>query len=723
MSTSSPTQRQQNALPTMLPPLHNAPQPHSMANLRQHAWRLLTDALDSVPGNKALVLDKTLSGPLGAVADVGSLKARGVSRLFHLDENAPAWSSEWKGVVYIVRPTRANASLVSSHVHAFARETAEVVDVVVAVVPRIPESFVRYVEEAGSAAAMRIVPLAMHFVPLDTDVAVLAREHTVRDRLARGDPSSTFDIALALHLLQSQVGHYSAVRGIGAAARRAADVLATLAEEEAVSGSDDKPCPVVDHAALGVVNDGGGGEGGAAGTNSVAPSEQVDVLVLVDRAVDATTPLLTPLTYEGLIGEVLGWNFGVVEVPSADKPDQKSKWPMHSGDVLHEELRDLNFGTVGPIVHNKVLSMQRGYQDVVSKRDGVEMSGVKELARSLARTPPELVSRHVRVCEIIQGVSNESRFRARLDAEQTAVEGVSVDSVLDFVEGIVLRGGKLMAALRLLVVASLTNGGIPRGRWEAMRTLMVHAYGGEGFSALASLQRAGWLRRAGDVAGGMGGGGGVGDASWLKAAGAVEKLGVPAFQLARKVLRLVVGADEEEAAKAYAGYVPTSLRLVELLLDSRFAMAVTSGGIPSQDLRTTFEACRALAGGAPDACAFAMESASGIVSDSPTTAVSANGGFEEEQDEIDKLIDGGLVGDWSSADESSATTTAAAPTLSRRKRVVVAFLGGVALGELNALRAVARSASSSTLSGVDLLVVSDHLLASGDDLLEGFTMV
>ena len=152
-------------------------------------------------------------------------------------------------------------------------------------------------------------------------------------------------------------------------------------------------------------------------------------------------------------------------------------------------------------------------------------------------------------------------------------------------------------------------------------------------------------------------------------------------------------------------------------------MAVTSGGIPSQDLRTTFEACRALAGGAPDACAFAMESASGIVSDSPTTAVSANGGFEEEQDEIDKLIDGGLVGDWSSADESSATTTAAAPTSSRRKRVVVAFLGGVALGELNALRAVARSASSSTLSGVDLLVVSDHLLASGDHLLEGFTMV
>ena len=100
--------------------------------------------------------------------------------------------------------------------------------------------------------------------------------------------------------------------------------------------------------------------------------------------------------------------------------------------------------------------------------------------------------------------------------------------------------------------------------------------------------------------------------------------------------------------------------------------------------------------------------------------MSANGGFEEEQDEIDKLIDGGLVGDWSSADESSATTTAAAPTSSRRKRVVVAFLGGVALGELNALRAVARSASSSTLSGVDLLVVSDHLLASGDHLLEGF---
>jgi hypothetical protein len=36
------------------------------------------------------------------------------------------------------------------------------------------------------------------------------------------------------------------------------------------------------------------------------PSEQIDSLIVLDRRVDMVTPLLTQLTYEGLIDELVG---------------------------------------------------------------------------------------------------------------------------------------------------------------------------------------------------------------------------------------------------------------------------------------------------------------------------------------------------------------------------------------------------------------------------------
>jgi Proteins involved in synaptic transmission and general secretion, Sec1 family len=44
----------------------------------------------------------------------------------------------------------------------------------------------------------------------------------------------------------------------------------------------------------------------------LAPSEKVDSLVILDRRVDMITPLLTQLTYEGLIDELIGIKNGML---------------------------------------------------------------------------------------------------------------------------------------------------------------------------------------------------------------------------------------------------------------------------------------------------------------------------------------------------------------------------------------------------------------------------
>jgi hypothetical protein len=80
--------------------------------LRALALRALLSALDAIPEGKTLLLDASLAGPLGLVADVGALRQHGVERMFWLEEPKEKGSSTkeqmvsapTRAVVYVCRP-------------------------------------------------------------------------------------------------------------------------------------------------------------------------------------------------------------------------------------------------------------------------------------------------------------------------------------------------------------------------------------------------------------------------------------------------------------------------------------------------------------------------------------------------------------------------------------------------------------------------------------------
>jgi vacuolar protein sorting-associated protein 33A len=95
---------------------------------------------------------------------------------------------------------------------------------------------------------------------------------------------------------------------------------------------------------------------------------EIDALIIIDRRVDMITPLLTQLTYEGLMDEVLTIRNSHIEIPasllaspnaqaptpsapavtvstSADKP--KKHQLGSATDPILSSLRDLNFSSVG----------------------------------------------------------------------------------------------------------------------------------------------------------------------------------------------------------------------------------------------------------------------------------------------------------------------------------------------------------------------------------------
>ena len=119
------------------------------------------------------------------------------------------------------------------------------------------------------------------------------------------------------------------------------------------------------------------GPGGRRGGGARGGPPEIDALVMLDRDVDLISPMLTPLTYEGLIDELVGINNGIAKVeasivhgPEDDDKKKKrgaagggaaaaggkgaseKKVPMvlNGGDALYVDTRDLNIALVSRVL-------------------------------------------------------------------------------------------------------------------------------------------------------------------------------------------------------------------------------------------------------------------------------------------------------------------------------------------------------------------------------------
>ena len=134
---------------------------------------------------------------------------------------------------------------------------------------------------------------------------------------------------------------------------------------------------------------------------ALTPSSTIENLIVIDRETDFVTPLLTQLTYEGLIDEIYGikncelssywvapgkfwWNTAKIEVdaslvgnpqqnapagPSStivpSPPPQSGKKRavvLDSNDKLYEDLRDTNFAIVGNLLNKVSRRLQADYE-------------------------------------------------------------------------------------------------------------------------------------------------------------------------------------------------------------------------------------------------------------------------------------------------------------------------------------------------------------------------
>ncbi|KAJ4733269.1 Vacuolar protein-sorting-associated protein, partial [Rhynchospora pubera] len=302
----------------------------------------------------------------------------------------------------------------------------------------------------------------LYMVPLDDDVLSFELELALKENLFDGDTSSIWHVAKAIHKLESSFGVIPNVRAKGKASTKVAELLNKLQTEDPVNVDDGAP--------------------------------EINTLILLDREVDLVTPMCFQLTYEGLLDELLQINNGAVEVDAsvmgAQQDAKKMKVPLNSSDKLYREIRDLNFEVVVQVLRQKTTSIKEEYAGV---KTTTEISELKDFVKKLNSLPE--ISRHVNLAQHLQSFTSKPSFHARLDIEQTILELQDFDSCFEYIEEMIHKQESIVSVLRLLVLFSLTNAGLPKKHFDYLRREILHSYGFEHMQLLYNLEKAGLFKR------------------------------------------------------------------------------------------------------------------------------------------------------------------------------------------------------------------------------------
>ena len=260
--------------------------------------------------------------------------------------------------------------------------------------PRTSTLVSRILEEEGVLGEITISSYDLQFIPLEDDLISLEHDNSFKEiwvvsfyplfalllytqsLFQDGDETVVYNSAQALLTLQRLYGLFPRIIGKGDHAAKLANLLIRLTKQQA---------PTPDSLAL------------------QTPSEKFDSVIIIDRRVDMITPLLTQLTYEGLVDELIGikncasdfytsqlipYDFlaahallpaslsapptanptspvgTTASLASAGPPaDKKKKYHLAaSADPLFSELRDHNFAVVGSKLNAVARRLENDYK-------------------------------------------------------------------------------------------------------------------------------------------------------------------------------------------------------------------------------------------------------------------------------------------------------------------------------------------------------------------------
>ena len=281
------------------------------------------------------------------------------------------------------------------------------------------------------------------------------------------------------------------------------------------------------------------------------PLSEIQELIVLDRELDLVTPLCTPFTYEALLDQVLGIQNSTPysdllkvspRILEKDDTDREIQLLLTSADTVFQEIRDLNFCVLKPLLLEKLNFIDMTYKEKDQQRTIDELTKYMKKFKQ-AHKEAASVQNHLNLAIYITSETTKNAFfNQTLDVEHAIIMGESDNSTFDYIERMIGQMEPLTTVLRLLCLLSVTQNGIKAKLFDFFRREIVQTYGYEHLLTLYNLERTGLLRKQ------------ESKSNWNQLK-----------QNFRLIFEDVDQRQPNDIAYAYAGYAPLSLRLIEAL--------------------------------------------------------------------------------------------------------------------------------------------------------------
>ncbi|CAM9699279.1 unnamed protein product [Pylaiella littoralis] len=634
--------------------------------LREEGRAELVDLLESLPGSKCLVLESHIGGLLNHVIPEGSklLRERGVTYFRELrgelgafeDRNGVA--AEPDHIVYLVRASIPNMKMIAAQINSRTKAGAGDFRYKVYFVPHRTLICEQVLQEERVLRKVDVGDYPLDLVPLEKDVLSLELDGLFRRVHLDGDTSGLSVVARSVQKLQAVFGPIPNVKAKGPAAVACLHRSMRMRREEA--GAD------------------AAGEGDSGGGGGISTIPGIDTLILLDRKVDLVTALATPLTYEGLIDDLIGIENGSVRLDAdlveagdgneatagsaaggaaatgaaaaaaALGPDGNKKQvpvPLNSDDPLFCTVRDVHVEQLMPFLQDKAKHIRESYNQFRANRDQ-SITEIHEFVKKIPGLKEDYKSLnlHINIAEVIMEGSGGPEFRKRWQTERAMLEG---EDCCEVIEEMISMQEPALKVIRLMCLQSATDAGIKTSKYEFLKREIVQTYGYEHLYTLNNLESVGLLKKR--------------EKGWVGTADAASP-----WPSLRRALRLVNDAVDvrspDDIAYVSSGYAPLSVRLVQA--------SVRPGWT------TAGEALKLL----PGACVEVTQDPDGPPEDLPTA-------LRRQIEQRGKLAASSSVdGPFGVGGGSSSTGDGGGDDSPKKKVLVVYFIGGVTYMEIAALR-------------------------------------
>lgn len=541
-------------------------------------------------------------------------------------------------------------------------------EVTIVWVPRRTLLSNKILEDAGILGDVNIQELQILFLPLENDLLSLELENGFQDLYLHGDRSPIYLASRALMQIQQRHGLFPRILGKGDNARKLANLLVRARKE---LDADEANTPY-----------------------TTMPSTSIESLIVIDRDVDFATPLLTQLTYEGLVEEFVGIKHNKAEVDSsitgsgaqrrpsqsgaaltsapATRPSLKQTVALDSSDALYEELRSVNFARIGPILNRVARRLASDY-DVRHKAH--EINELRDFVNKLPGFQQEHKSLgvHTNLADEMTKYTRTEIFNRELEVQQNIAAGTDPIYQHETIEELIARDVPLPKILRLLCLESTISGGLRAKDLESFKRQILQAYGYQHLLTLDKLEKMELLQsRTAASALLLPVGGGTTSTTGTKSN----------YGYLRKELAMIIDEyneqDPEDISYVYSGYAPLSIRLVQCILQKQYLQTLHKSPLPLTPSSTGWEGFQDI-----------LKSAKG-----PTFNIAQK-----------------------ATDEKAAKAKTALAGTGGWKYVFVMFLGGITFTEIASLRFISRKLAESGQRRK--IVICTTGIVSGRSIMDG----